>query len=201
MGEAQAFDESNGWVGFDRRDDFRYGRDLSSDIANLYFETIFKAAQVNTTEFRMWDVQRNTVWAAIGNHEVRDTKIMKMVRRKLRRMIWNEIVRMDDFPNYKGAAYVRFCLNVLGFYDESVHRTDTLERDSWALAKVVARWVKENYQTIAKSHPPVAAAMLPASIEYFHDKQELVRTHDDTLTGVPRLKTFALDPPRDFPSE
>ena len=108
---------------------------------------------------------------------------------------------MDDFPNYTGASYVRFCLNVLGFYDESVHRTDTLERDSWALAKVVARWVKENYQTIAKSHPPVAAAMLPASIEYFHDKQELVRTHDDTLTGVPRLKTFALDPPRDFPSE
>lgn len=196
----KAFDESNGWVGFDRKDDFRYGHDLSSRLAALLFETIFKAAQVNTKEFRMWDVQHNTVWSPIRMNEVKDTKIMKMVRRKLRRMIWDEICRMDDFPNYKGAAYVRFCLNVLGFYDESIHRKDPLERDSWALAKVVAGWVKENYQTIAVSHPPVAEAMLPANINYDHDSQTLVRTHDDTLTGVPRLKSFALDPPRDVPN-
>ncbi|MDU9006871.1 hypothetical protein [Sedimentitalea todarodis] len=197
----KAFDESNGWVDFDRRDDFRYGHDLSSRLAALLFETIFVAAQVNTKEFRMWDVQHNTVWSPIGMNEVKDTKIMKMVRRKLRRMIWNEIVRMDDFPNYKGAAYVRFCLNVLGFYDESVHRNDTLERDSWPLTKVLAEWVKKNYQTIAISHPPVAEAMLPANIEYDREAQKLVRTQDDTLTGVPRLKTFALDPPIDAPTE
>lgn len=196
----KAFDESNGWVGFDRRDDFRYGHDLSSRLAALLFKTIFKAAQVNTKEFRMWDVQYNTVWVPIGMNEVKDTKIMKMVRRKLRRMIWKEIVRMDDFPNYKGAAYVRFCLNVLGFYDESVHRNDTLERDSWPLAKVVAGWVKKNYQTIAISYPPVAGVMLPANIEYDRDAQTLVRTRDDTLTGVPRLDTFALDPPREVPN-
>lgn len=193
----KAFDESKGWVGFDRREDFRYGSDLSSELAALYLKTIFNSAQVNTKEFRMWDIQRNTVWAPIENHEVRDTEIMKMVRRKLRRMIWDKIVCMDGFPNYEGAAYVRFCLNVLGFYDESVHRNDTLERDSWALAKVVAGWVKKNYQTIAISHPPVAEAMLPANIEYDSDAQTLVRTHDDTLTGVPRLKSFALDPPRE----
>lgn len=197
----KSFDESNGWVDFDRRDDFRYGHDLSSNIAALLFETIFTAAQVNTKDFRMWDIQRNTIWAPIERHEIRDIKIMKMVRRKLRRMIWDEIRRMDGFPNYKGAAYIRFCLNVLGFYDESVHRSDTLEKDSWALAKVVSRWVKENYQMIAISHPPVAEAMLPANIEYDQDAQTLIRTQDDTLTGVPRRKTFALDPPRDLPTE
>ncbi len=193
----KAFDESQGWVGFERRNNFRYGRDLSSNIAALLFKTIFNAAQVNTKEFRMWDVQHNTVWEPIATLEISDTKIMKMVRRKLRRMIWDEIGRMDDFPNYKGAAYVRFCLNVLGFYDESAHRNDNLERDSWPLAKVVSGWVKKNYQTIATSHPPVAKAMLPANIEYDRDAQTLVRTHDNTLTGVPRLKSFALDPPRD----
>ena len=197
----KSFDESNGRVEFDRNDDFRFGNDLSSNIAALRFEAIFNAAQVNTKEFRMWDVQRNTVWAPIERREISDTKIMKMVRRKLRRMIWDEIVHMDDFPNYKGAACIRFCLNVLGFYDESVHRKDTIERDSWALAKVVTRWVQKNYQTVMITPPPVAEAMLPANIEYDRDAQLLVRTHDDTLTGVPRLKTFPLDPPRDFPSE
>lgn len=196
----EAFDKSNGWVDFDRRNNFRYGHDISSRIVALLFEAIFTAAQVNTKEFRMWDVQRNTVWAPIERFEISDTHVMKVVRRKLRRMIWDEILRMNDFPNYKGAAYVRFCLNVLGFYDESVHRRDTLERDSWALAKVVSDWVKKNYQTIAISHPPVAEAMLPANIEYNRNAQTLVRTHDDTRTGVPRLKSFALDPPRDSPN-
>ncbi len=149
----------------------------------------------------MWDVQHNTVWSPIWMSEVKDTKIMKMVRRKLRRMIWNEIVRMDAFPNYKGAAYVRFCLNVLGFDDESLHRNDGSGRDHWPLAKVVAGWVKKNYQTIAISRPPVAAAMLPANIEYDRDAQILVRTHVDPFTGVPRLKSFALDPQRHVPSE
>ena len=193
----KAFNEAGGRVYFDRRNEFRYGNDLSSDLADLYFETIFKAAQVNTKDFRMWDVQRNTVWASIEDHEVKSTEILKMVRRKLRRMIWNEVLRMDKFPNYVGAAYVRFCLNVLGFYDESVHRKDALERDSWPLAKVVAGWVKKNYQTIAISYPPVAAAMLPANIEFDRGAQTLVRTHDDTLTGVPRLKIMELDLPRD----
>jgi hypothetical protein len=190
----KAFDESNGWVDFDRKEKFMYGHDLSSSLAALFFETIFKAAQVNTKEFRMWDVQHNTVWSPIWMNEVEDTKIMKMVRRKLRRMIWNEIVRMDDFPNYKGAAYLRFCLNVLGFYDESVRRNDAFKRDSWPLAKAVSGWVRKNYQTIAISHPPVATAMLPANIDYDRGAQTLVRTHDYRLTGVPRLKTFVLDP-------
>jgi hypothetical protein len=197
----KAFDENKGWVGFDRRDDYRSGHDLSSRLAALFFRTIYKAAQVNTKEFRMWDVQHNIVWSPLVMNEVKDTKIMKMVRRKLRRMIWNEIVRMNGFPNYLGAAYVRFCLNVLGFYDESVRRNDTLERDSWPLAKAVAGWVRKNYQTIAISHPPVAQAMLPANIEFDHKAQTLVRTQDDTLTGVPRLKSFALDPQRDVPDE
>ncbi len=197
----KSFDEAQGWVGFDRRKEFRYGDDLSSELAALHFETIFEAAQVNTKDFRMWDVQRNTVWAPIETRGIRDTEIMKMVRRKLRRMIWDEIIQMDDTPNYMGAAYIRFCLNVLGFYDQSVHRNDTLERDSWPLAKVVAGWVKKNYQTIRMSHPPVAKAMLPANIEYDPDAQTLVRTRENNLTGEPELRTFTLDPPRDAPSE
>lgn len=193
----KVFDESEGWVEFNRRDDFRWGNDLSSEIAMLKFETIFTAAQVNTKDFRMWDVQRNTVWAPIEGHEIRNTKIMKMVRRKLRRMIWDEIGHMDELPNYKGAAYIRFCLNVLGFYEENIHRNNTLERDSWPLAKVICEWVKKNYQTIMISHPPVAEAMLPANIEYNGDTQTLVRINDNALTGVPRLSSFTLDPPRD----
>ena len=101
---------------------------------------------------------------------------------------------MDRFPNYKGARYIRFCLNVLDFYDESIHRRASLDRDSWTVTKVVSRWVENNYQTIAKTHPPVAEAMLPANIEYDPAMQILIRTKDNSLTGVPRVKKFKLKP-------
>ncbi|MDE4099697.1 hypothetical protein [Phaeobacter gallaeciensis] len=188
------FDASNGWLHFDRRDKYYYGNDLSSKIASLLSETIFRASRINTKEFRMWDVQHNLVWSSIEEHEVRNTKLMKMVRRKVRRMIYDEIRRMDVFPNFKGAGYIRFCLNVLGFYDESVHRRPGLKQDSWLLAKVISDWVRKNYQTIAKSHPPVAKAMLPANIEYDQASEMLIREKEDSLTGTSRIKEFPLDP-------
>ncbi|SDY59699.1 hypothetical protein SAMN05444340_111108 [Citreimonas salinaria] len=190
------FDESGEHVYFSKKDRYYFGSDLSSKLAKLLYEAIFHASSVNTKDFTMWDVQHNIVWSPISRFEIRDTKIMKMVRRKLRRMIWDEISRMDGFPNYKGARFVRFCLNVLGFYDEKIHRRDGLERDSWILAKVVSSWVANNYQTIASSHPPVAEAMLPANIEYDPVREVLIRSRDDSLTGVSRVKEFSLEPSR-----
>lgn len=190
----KTFDEVGEHVYFNRRDKHFFGNELTSKIASVIHEAIFHASGVNTKEFRMWDVQHNLVWSSIERWEVQDTEIMKMVRRKLRRMIWVEVKKMDRFPNYKGARYVRFCLNVLGFYDETVHRREGLEKESWTLAKVVSDWVAKNYQTIVETHPPVAEAMLPANIEYDAAKQVLVRTKDDALTGVPRIKEFPLEP-------
>lgn len=153
------FDETGERMCFRRRDRYFFGNGLSSETANLLFEAIFSVSDVNTKEFRMWDVQHNLVWSPIEGSEVRDTEIMKMVRRKLRRMIWTEVLRMDEFPNYKGARYIRFCLNVLGFYDEKVHRRDMLDREAWTLARVVSGWVARNYRSVAESHPPVAEVM------------------------------------------
>ena len=192
----KAFDGAGEHVYFSRRDEDFFGNDLSSKIAKLLHQVVYYASAVNTKEFRMWEIQHNLVWSPIERSDVRDTEIMKMVRRKLRRMIWSEVKEMDHFPNYQGARYVRFCLNVLGFYDEKVHRRDGLGKDSWALAKVVSDWVAKNYQVIVETHPPVAEAMLPANIEYDAAKQILIRTKDDTLTGVPRIKEFPLEPPR-----
>ncbi len=85
------FDNAGEQVHFDRVHKYFFGNDLSSKIAKLLHEVVYHASGINTKEFRMWDVQHNLVWSPIELGEVSDTKIMKMVRRKLRRMIWNEI--------------------------------------------------------------------------------------------------------------
>lgn len=65
-----------------------------------------------------------------------------------------------------------------------------------ALAKVISDWVAKNYQTIVETQPPVAEAMLPANIKYDPAEQVLIRTKDGSLTGVPRIKEFPLEPAR-----
>ena len=108
------FSESGEHVYFVRTDRHFYGHDLSSRVARLLNEAVFKASLVNTNEFRMWQIQHNLIWNSIQRQLDPDTEIWKMVRRKLRRLIWDEVKEMDHIPNHKGAIYVRFCLNVLG---------------------------------------------------------------------------------------
>jgi len=72
--------------------------------------------------------------------------------------------------------YIRFCLKVLGFYDESMHRNKGTRKDDWLLSKLVSAWVKRNYQDLVACHPPIAEAMLPASIEYDAANKTLIQT-------------------------
>lgn len=189
------FSEVDDYVYFDRSSDYDYGDDLASKIAKLAFEAIYHAAEINTVEFRMWDVQHNLVWTMLERYPAKDTKIIKMARRKLRRMIWDEVRRMDAFPNYKGARYIRFCLNVLGFYEESTQRKDPLERDAWPLTKCISSWVERRYSELVKTNPPIAEFLLPANITYDNDKNCLVRSRLDEMTGKNKQKLFVLRAP------
>lgn len=189
-------DEKNEWVEFDRRNKHFYGRDLSSKIAYSLEESLFDIAKVESDSFyTVWHVQHNTFWYALQDHKLEDSKTMRMVRRKLRRMIWSEIKTMESFPNFKGAYYVRFCLFVLGFYGGSSSRGRLPQQDSWPLSKAVTHWVIRNYRSIAISNPPVAEAMLPIGFKYDSSKGVLVSERDDTLTGRVRSKVIELQPP------
>lgn len=170
-------------------------RDNCTYITNLIFSAIKHASQINTKEFDMWMIQHNLVWSLTSDHDVADLQIMKMVRRNLRRLLWNEVKRMDESPNFVGAKVLRFCLNVLGFYTENSQRRDTLDKDSWPLAKVVTNWVRRNYASLVDSHPPVAEACLPATVQYDPIEMALVRYREDTLTGRPRLTRLELERP------
>ncbi len=181
-------------VFFIRKDEYHYGHDIASEIASISMDAIFAASEVNTTDFRMWDIQHNLVWSPIEWRTARDTQITRMSRRKLRRMIWEEIKQMNSLPNYRGARCIRFCLNVLDFYDESIHRRHVLKDDSWPLTKVVSNWVRKNYQDLVVTHPPIAEAILPAGIEYDQEEQVLIRTSDNIFNNTKNIRKFYVEP-------
>lgn len=192
----KAADERSEWTHFDRQDNYSYGNDFSSQVAKMLEEALTYISWLESDEFFfLWDAQHNDFWNVLQDHKIKGSPNMRMIRRKLRRMIWHEIKMMDQFANYKGARYVRFCLFVMGFYSGN-ERKDPLDRDSWPLAKVVTDWVRRNYQDIAITHPPVAAAMLPFGFRYDAENGLLVRERGDTLTGKSHTTEFKLDPPK-----
>ena len=189
-------DERDEWAYFDRKDENFYGTDLSSHLAKLLENALMHISGIQTDDFfSLWDRQHNDYWYRLREHNLRDSPTMRMVRRKLRRMIWVEVKRMDDFRNYRSARLVRFCLFVLGFYTED-HKKDSVDRESWPLAKVVSNWVRRNYQDIAITHPPIAEKMLPIGFRYDAENSLLVRERGDMFTGKARTFEFKLDPPK-----
>jgi len=78
----------------------------------LIFETIFAASSVSSPEWTAWSIQHNAVWADIFGFD--DGKATKIIALKVRRLLYDEIKRMDTFGNFKGARILGYCLHVLG---------------------------------------------------------------------------------------
>jgi hypothetical protein len=89
-----------------------FDADIYDDIAQVIFEVILAAASVRSPPWTSWAIQHNTVWSDIFG--LRDSGAHKIIAIKVRRLCYDEIKEMDDFPNFKGAKILGFCLHVLG---------------------------------------------------------------------------------------
>ena len=110
-------------------------------LATLIFETIFAASAVQSPSNLCWEIQHNEVWGALFNFHHLDTPAGRVVKFKVRRLIYNEISAMGEFPNFKGAKILGFCLNVMGL--RSMDRKSF--GDSLALHKAILAWTKKHF--------------------------------------------------------
>ncbi len=72
------------------------------NLASLIFEIIFSASYVRSPAHLCWWVQHNSVWGELFNFSTLDGAAAKVVKFKVRRLIYNEVAKMTDFPNFKG---------------------------------------------------------------------------------------------------
>ncbi|MGH8109534.1 MAG: hypothetical protein ACREO1_12570, partial [Arenimonas sp.] len=110
-------------------------------FAKLIFEVIFSASAVRSPVELCWFIQYNTVWGRLMNFRALEGPAGKILQFKLRRLLYNEVVEMKTFPNFKGAKILGYCLNVMGLQE----REQQSFRDSMALHKVILSWTKKNY--------------------------------------------------------
>jgi len=154
----------------------RFERDIYDQVAELMSEIIYNAAGITKPRWPCWHIQHNTVWTSFFDR-LRESKTRRIVGFKLRRLIYEEIIKFDkytDLKSFKAARYLGICLNCMGIkVGDKQHR----DRGTEALQKVVVRWVQENYISLHDNHPTVAEACLMGGISYDAEKKKLVRTY------------------------
>lgn len=141
-------------------------------IASLIFEVIFHASAVTSPRWNCWSIQHNSVWSDLFHHHL-GGPAGRLVKFKVRRLLYDEIVDMSRFPNFKGARILGFCLNVMGF----TIRKDSSNKDSFPLQKAVLAWTKKNYVWLHEYNPRVAESCLVDGITYDVAHRRLVYTY------------------------
>ncbi len=142
-------------------------------LADLLAEVIWNAARVQSPVSLCWSIQHNSVWADIFGNEDRNGPAAQITKRKLMGQIYKEINEMKQFPNFKGARYLGFCLNVMGLR----LNTDQHHRDSFPLHRAVLRWTKKNFALLHRRNPEVAAACLVADMSFEVDELRIVQSY------------------------
>jgi hypothetical protein len=173
-------------------DPFHY-RTFFDELVELIFEIIFRASSVKRPKDLCWTIQHNTVWGEFFGTLGKDGDAGKIVKLKLRRKIYDEIVTATEWPNFKNIKILGFCLNVMGLeiYDNNYGR------DSRALQKAVLAWTKRNFVALEERSPHVFEDCLPSGLSYDKKNFRLIRTHEiNAFRRDPKHVYFKLDKPK-----
>jgi hypothetical protein len=166
----------------DRR---RHDPNVYDQLAALMFEIMFDASAVKNPVDTCWSIQHNAVWSELFS--MPRGKTWDIVQHKVRRLLYDEIRRLEDFPNYKSSRILGFCLNVMGV--KIGKKNEFFERSQYALHKVVLSWTKRNYLKLRQIHPEVAESCLIGSISFDEHGSRIVKTY---------IKGLDIEPPKHY---
>jgi hypothetical protein len=160
---------------FELRMHKRYGpkHSIYDIVAQSIFNVIFCAASVRSPINTCWTIQHNTVWSAFFESFAEKSKAGAFIRHKVRRLIYNEIKEMERFPNFKGAKFLVFSLNVMGLKGDR----RSIDKEYRALQHVLIAWTRRNYESLRAANLEVAEACLVDGMSYDSENRRLVKTY------------------------
>ena len=160
-------------------------------LAGMIFKVVFAASAVTSPRWECWSVQHNTVWGDLFSLHKLDNTAGRVVQFKARRRLYNEILRMKEFPNFKGARILGLCLNVMGL----TVGIGKFGRESRALQKAVLAWAKQHFAWLHADNPRVAEACLVDGMRYDAKSLRIVKTYPaEGLRREPQYEHLQLDP-------
>ncbi len=166
------------------REDGRH-QDWYDYVADLMFEIILFAASVTAPPDKCWTIQHNAVWGQFFGLSG-EGKAWKIIHFKLRRLLYNEILQLEKFPNYKSSKILGFCLNVMGL---KIRQKKGYDSNYYSLHKALLAWTTKNYLRLKGVQPEVAESCLMGSISFDEQGTRLVKTY---------AKGLSLEAPKEY---
>lgn len=158
-------------------------------LVHLMMELSFAAATVKSGD-ACWSVQYVTLWNTFF-HGMQRERAWRIVRRKLRRQIYNEICRKDKRIDFRSAALLGLCLNVMGF---NTGRFGGFGSEGRPLKRALLLWAKQNFLRVHHNRPALARAILSGSVTFDEEHGRLIKTYAGGLGRVPDQEYLDLDP-------
>lgn len=149
------------------------GQTFYDRLAEMIVDLIFHASAVTSPQDQCWSIQHNSVWSEFFNFDRLEGACGRLIKFKVRRLIYNEVIHLRKFPNFKGAKILGFCLNVMG----TQPRKDKYDKDSYALHRAIISWTKKHYAWLHEYNPRIAAACLVEGMSYDRQRFLLVKTY------------------------
>lgn len=167
-----------------RGDDLGFSSCIYDSLSNAMFDVIHNASYISKPLYSMWSIHHNSVFNSFFLSPKETGEASKIIQHKLRRLIYNEIIRLNTSPNFKGARILGFCLSTLGL-KPSEKRTS---RNTYALHKAVLSWVRRNYNSLQKINSNVSDACLFDSISYDKSNNRLVKVYE--ANGITQVNKY-----------
>lgn len=145
---------------------------IHDHLAETLLKVIYSVSHIRSPRWECWNYQHNMVWSKIFSSESSESKSSKIIKSKLRRLIYNEISKLEKTPNYKGATILAFLLNVTSLNSREKGR---LNRANWPLKKVVRAWIKKNYMTLHNSDPKLTTGLLAEGVNLDLEHKRLIK--------------------------
>lgn len=142
-------------------------------IAELIVDILHCAAAVRAPVDTCWMIQYSTVWSALFDSFTPAGHASKFVKHKVRRMLYDQVVKMERFPNFMGARLLSICLNTMGLRRECGVR----DRDCRALHRALLAWTSRNLVALNEANAEVAMACLVEGITYEAENSRIVKSY------------------------
>jgi hypothetical protein len=142
-------------------------------------------------------MQHNSVWSNLFNFQKNNGPAAKVLKFRVRRLIYDQVIELSSSPNAVGARYLSFCLNVLGLEFDDRNYFE----DSAALHKAVLEWTKKHFASLHLTNPRVAELCLVDGIKFDDKNLKLVKTiPGNLLSPSSKYVYLAVNPPSATPS-
>jgi hypothetical protein len=164
-----------------------HNKDVYDLLAHLMLKLVDAASSVSGPPEKAWAIHHNAVWGEFFSFSTQ-SRSWKIVQFKLRRLLYDEIARMETLPNFQNARILGYCLNVMGLS----LRTDSYGREYRALAKAVHAVAQRSYLKLREQMPRVAEEVLIGSITYDAENNRLVKTYLQGLRDDPSREYLLL---------